>query len=103
MKWRIVGRKLQFLRKLMKKEGTNICRRAVANETILGVKGLDHECKVLADQMGLPDIRFNDVSKGDIKRAVLKHSRDLTKREVEDSRKVGDRAEGDQNHNTYLS
>ena len=67
------------------------------------MKGLGHECKVLADQIGLPDLRFNEVSKGEIKRAVLKHSRDLTKREVEDSRKVGDRAEGDQNHNTYLS
>ena len=65
MKWRIVGWNLLFLRKLMKKDGTNICRRAVANEAILGVIGLGHECKVLAEQMGLPDIRFNNVSKGD--------------------------------------
>ena len=69
----------------------------------MGVKGLGHECKVLADQMGLPVIRFNHVSKWEIKRAVLKHSNDSTKKEVEDSRKVGYRAEGDQNHNTYLS
>ena len=103
MRWRIAVRKLQFLRKLMKKEITNICRRAVANETIMGVKGLGHECMVIAKQVGLPDLRYNEVSKGEIKRAVLKHSREVTKREVEDSRKVGDRAEGDKNHNNYLS
>ena len=53
--------------------------------------------------MGIPDVRYNKVSKGDIKRAVIKHSRDIIKGEVEASRKVGDRADGDQNHNTYLS
>ena len=47
--------------------------------------------------MGLPDVRFNNVSKGEIKRAIIKHSRAKTKGEVDDSRKVGDRAEGDQN------
>ena len=31
------------------------------------------------------------------------YSSTVTKKEVEDSRKVGDRAEGDQNHNNYLS
>ena len=55
----------------------------------MGVKGLGHECKVLAEQMGLLDVRFNNVSKGEIKRAIIKHSRAKTKGEVDDSRKVG--------------
>ena len=75
IKWRIAERKLLFLRKLMKKDDTNICRRAIANEAILGVKGLGHECKVLAKEMGIPDVRFNMVSKGDIKRVVTEHCR----------------------------
>ena len=103
IKWRIAERKLLFLRKLMKKDDTNICRRAIANEAILGVKGLGHECKVLAKEMGIPDVRFNMVSKGDIKRAVTEHCRTTIKGEVEASRKVGDRATGEEGHNTYLS
>ena len=87
----------------MRKEDTNICRRAIVNETLMGVKGLGHECKVLAELIGLPDVRFNQVSKRDIKRAVIRYSRAITKEEVEASRKVGDRTEGDQHHNTYLS
>ena len=104
MKWRIAVRKLLFLRKLMRKEGTNICRRAIVNETLMGVKGLGHECNVLSELTGLPDLRFNQVSKGDIKRTISRYSRATTKEEEEEaSRKVGDRANGDPQHNTYLS
>ena len=40
MKWRIVTKKLLFMRKLMLKDKSSICRRAVMDETLLGVKGL---------------------------------------------------------------
>ena len=103
MKWRIAKQKLLFLRKLMDKEDSNICKRAIVNETLLGAEGLGHECKVLTATIGLPDVRYNQVSKGDIKKAIIEHSRATTKEEVEASRKVGDRATADPEHRAYLS
>jgi hypothetical protein len=103
MKWRIAKQKLLFLRKLMEKEDSNICKRAVMNEIILGAKGLGHECKVLTTTIGLPNVVHTQVSKGDIKNAILEHSRAITKDEVEASRKVGDRATADEYHRKYLT
>jgi hypothetical protein len=95
MKWRIAKQKLFFLRKLMLKDDSNICKRAVMNETILGAEGLGHECEVLTETIGLPNVVHTQVSKGDITNAILEHSRAVTKEEVEASRKVGDRATAD--------
>ena len=103
MKWRIAKQKLFFLRKLMLKHERNICRRAVINETLLGIEGLGHECNVLTDTLGLPNVMHTQVSKGDITNAILKHSSAGTKEEVEASRKVGDRATADPDHRKYLT
>ena len=56
MKWRIAKRKLQFLKKIMAKEDSNLCKRSILNETILGIEGWGHECKALAKTLGLPDL-----------------------------------------------
>ena len=61
------------------------------NKTILEAEGLAHECKTITDEIGLPDLRYNPVTRGEIKRAIVAHSRFLTKEEVLASRKVGDR------------
>jgi hypothetical protein len=82
---------------------TAICRRAVMNETILGAEGLGHECEVLTETIGLPNVVHTQVSKGDITNAILEHSRAGTKEEVEASRKVGDRATADPYHRKYLT
>ena len=100
IKWRIATKKMMFLRKLMLKDKSNICRRAVMDETLLGVKGLGYECAEISSIVGLPDLRFNKVSKGEIKRAIDKHSRVTRKEEVRASRKVGDRATDDPSHNS---
>ena len=94
MKWRIARRKLLFLKKVMAKEDSNPCKRSLMNETILDTEGLGHECKVIAKTIGLPDLRdkFATTSRGDISRAIKKHSEKTIKEEVEASRKVGDRA-----------
>ena len=51
-------------------KGDNICKRALTNEIIIGTNGLSKECKDLADEIGLRDVRFCDMSKGEIKRAT---------------------------------
>ena len=92
-------------KKLMLKKDSTICKRAIMNDTLLGVKGLGigYECKEISKLVGLPNLGFNKVSKGDIKRAINKYSRAVMKEEVEASRKVGDRATDDPLHNSYLS
>ena len=59
-----------FMGKMIPKEEDNICRRALMNETILGANGLSKECKDLAKKIGLPDLRFNPVTKGEIKKLL---------------------------------
>ena len=105
MKWRIARQKLLFLRKLMFKENSNLCKRAVINETLLGSEGLGHECKVLTDTLGLTDLRDNyaNTSRGEIRKAIKDHSMRTTKAEVEASRKVEDRATEDPEDRNYLS
>ena len=103
IKCRITRQKLFFLTKLMLKHESNICKRAVMNESLLGVEGLGHECKVLTDKLGLPDVMQTPVSKSDITDAILKLSCEETKEEVEASRKVGDRATADPEDRKYLT
>ena len=70
MKWRVAKAKVMFLRKLILKDKDNICRRAEINETILGAEGLAHKCKTITDEIGLPDLRYNPVTRGEIKRVI---------------------------------
>ena len=66
MKWKIAKKKLLFFRKIMLKEESNITRRALMNETFMGLKGMSHECTQLTEMMGMDNL----VSIGEIKQAV---------------------------------
>ena len=61
-----------FVRKMRLAECDNICKRALTNEIIIGTNGLSKECKDLAEDIGLGDVRFCDVLKGEIKRATAR-------------------------------
>ena len=71
MRWRIARQKLLFLRKIMYKENSNLCKRAILNEAIMDAEGLGHECGGLATTVGLHDLRdsFETTSMEDIRRA----------------------------------
>ena len=73
------------------------------NEIIAGTNGLSKECKDLAKEIGIQDVRFCEVTKGEIKRAIKSHSLKLRQEEVMASRKVGDRTSYNPKDNTYLS
>ena len=60
----------------------NICKRALMNEIITGTNGLSKECKDLAGEIRLKDVRFCDVTKGEIKRARKNHSLKMRREEV---------------------
>jgi len=49
----------------MLKEESNITRKALLNETFMGLKGLRHKCKELTKMMGIPDIMINLVMTDD--------------------------------------
>ena len=92
-----------FLRNLVLKDKDNICRRAIMNKTILGAEGLAHEFKIITDKIGLPDLRYNPVTRGEIKRAIAAHSMALTKAEILSSRNVGDRTSENLRDTTYMT
>ena len=46
-----------FVRKMMKADYNNICKRAILNEITIGTKGLASECKDLAKELGIKDVR----------------------------------------------
>ena len=91
MKWRIALKKLLFVRKTMLRDDNNICKQALVNEYGLNIKGLGYECLELSNTIGIPDIRFTHISKGEIKRAVRRQSMAEKRLAMEESRKVGDR------------
>ena len=86
----------------MMKEESNIARKALLNETFMGLKGLVHECRELTEMMGIPDILSNLVSIGEIKQAIANISKQELTEEIKDSSKVGDRWSEDTMDNTYL-
>ena len=54
MKWRIAERKLQF---------TNKLRTNMANEVILGLKGLKSECSQITKEVEIQDIAAQKIDK----------------------------------------
>ena len=60
------------------------------NEIIAGTNGLSKECKDLAKEIGIKDVRFCEVTKGEIKRANKCCSLKMRQEEVLASRKVGE-------------
>ena len=103
MKWRIAEKKLLFVRKLMMKDVTNIARKAILNETFMGLKGLAHECRELTEMMGIPDILSNLVSIGEIKQAIAIFSKQEMTEEIKASMKVRDRWSEDPETYNYLT
>ena len=87
----------------MLRDDNNICKQAITHEFRLNIKGLGHECQQITDSLGLPDLRFTTVSKGDIKRAVKKQSTADKRLAMEESRKVGDRVTDNPIDNNYLA
>ena len=73
------------------------------NEIVTGPNGLSKECKDLAGQIGLKDVRFCEVTKGEIKRAIQSHSLKMRREEVLASQKVRDRTSDNPKDNTYVS
>ena len=65
------------------------------------LKGLNYECRQMTEMMGLPDIMFNTVSKGEIKQDIKLYS-SLELKEVQNSNTDGLKMHWTTLDNTYL-
>jgi len=102
MKWRIAGKKLQYMRKIQLKEDDNITKRALQQEVETGTKGLAHECMVLANELGLQNVMHGNTSKELIKRTIAKKIKEEAWNAMEDSKKVRDRLTFNPEDNNYI-
>ena len=102
MKWRIAGKKLQYVRKLQLKEDENLTKRALIEEVNLGIKGLAHECKEITDELGLQNIMNGNTPKSLIKRTIAKKIKEESWSAMENSKKVRDRLTFNPADNTYI-
>ena len=83
----------------MERDESNITRRVL----LMGLEGLGHECKQVTDMLGLPNIMFNLVSKGEIKNAIARISKMDMKEDMLNSKKVGDRLTDNPMDNAYMT
>ena len=102
MKWRIAEKKLKFVNKIMTREDSNITKRVLMSEVIDEIDGLAHECKNLAEEIGIENVALNRVSKEEIKRAIEVKDKEEKRNDMDASKKVGDRLTDNQNDNSYL-
>ena len=66
-------------------------------------KGLASECKELGEELGIRDVRFYEVTKGEINRAIRTQSWNSRSAEMAGSTKVGDRVSDNPKDNSYMT
>ena len=103
MKWRIATKKLQFLRKIMLKENSNIAKGAVMEEVMHKVKGLAYECRKISREIGLDDPMIYRYSKKDIKEAIKDAMMKEFNEDMKNSVKVKDRLSDNPDDNSYIN
>mgnify|MGYP001360715597 CR=1 FL=1 len=87
---------------MMLANSENISKNAILNEIIIGTKGLAIECKELGDELGIRDVRFCEVTKGEINRAIRTLSWNSRRAEIAGSTKVGDGVSDDPKDNSNM-
>ena len=103
MKWRVALKKLLFVNKIMQKDHTNIARKTLLQEVLNKIEGLGHECSLLADIVGLPNLMCLSRSKREIKTAVKQQDKKEIQEQLESSKKVGHRLTDNPDDWSYLN
>ena len=67
-----------------KKDENNIARKAVLNKVILELKGLEYECQVISENIGLPNVMYSKVTKSEIKCKITEA--DLNEKKVRNAK-----------------
>ena len=103
MEWRIKYKKLNFVRSLMLKPGTNLTKKVLKQELLHKIDGLATECLKTCADLNINFIMNETVSKATIKWAVKKRIKQDIESEMLSLKKVKDRLRDDYAENSYLN
>ena len=102
MKWRIAYKKLVFLQKILGKDPSNICKKAILEEVSNGIHGLAYECTQICRELELPDIMGTFANKNRIKSSIFLKMNEKALEDMRNSNKVSDRLTDNPQDNTYI-
>ena len=102
MEWRIKERKLNFVRQILLTDNSNIAKNILLQEMEIEINGLGHECNTICNEINIPEIMNNSLSKRQIKNAIQEFISARTKEMMLASKKVADRISDDSHQITYL-
>ena len=102
MEWRIKERKLNFVRQILLTDNSNIAKNILLQEMEIKINGLGHECNTICNEINIPEIMNNSLSKRQIKNAIQEFISARTKEMMLASKKVADRISDDSHQITYL-
>ena len=102
MKWRIAYKKLVFLQKILGKDPSNICKKAILEEVSNGIHGLAYECSQICRELELPDIMGTFANKNRIKSSIFLKMNEKALEDMRNSNKVSDRLTDNPQDNTYI-
>ena len=103
MKWRIIQKKLLFIRKVMhEKSITSLIKKVIYEEIQNNIKGLGHECRVACRDINIDNVTLYDIEPREIKEKISEKVKEETKQEMLNSPKVSDRITENEEDNKYL-
>ena len=103
MKWRIIQKKLLFIRKVMhEKKSTSLVRRVIMEEIITGIKGLGVECRNACEELEIPNVVIFDLPPWQIKTRINEIIKEEAKEAMLNSSKVADRVTDNPEDNRYI-
>ena len=102
MKWRIISKKIIFLKKIQAKDDDNIAKQTLIQEEKLDMKGLLYECRQACEEMDLPALLENDVDRKQLKVLIREKCKEECRVRMLESKKVNDRISDDPEEQSYL-
>ena len=104
MKWRIIQKKLLFVRKVMhEKSITSLVKRVIYQEFSHGINGLGKECMRACWDLGLDSVVLYDTEPWVIKSTIAQRVKEEAKEAMLNSPKVADRVTENEEDNTYIN
>ena len=104
MKWRIIQKKLLFVRKVMhEKSITSLVKRVIYQEFSHGINGLGKECMRACWDLGLDSVILYDTEPWVIKSTIAQRVKEEAKEAMLNSPKVADRVTENEEDNTYIN
>ena len=104
MKWRIIQKKLLFVRKVMhEKPITSLVKRVLLEEFVQHIEGLGYECRLACMELGILNVAFFDIPPWEIKRIIAEKIFKDAKEAMLNSSKVADRVTDNAEDNSYIN